>query len=119
MDLNTADQLLTLIPSDPTVVRYTNQSLIVLCRLPSIDAISAKTYPTERWTLYWKSPKGEFVGQHRANRIHVEEGRNAGKKQSAFEWHWSLIYSSLMSLLTRVVRSQLFAQILNDDLLDV
>uniref|UniRef100_A0A1A9WKQ4 Uncharacterized protein n=1 Tax=Glossina brevipalpis TaxID=37001 RepID=A0A1A9WKQ4_9MUSC len=51
---------LKLIPSDHTVVRYTNESLIVLCR---------STLPDMK--VYWKSPKGDIIKDHKG-RIHIE-----------------------------------------------
>lgn len=81
MNLNGTDKWLTLIPSEPTVVRYTNESLIVLCRWSALDAISDQHSTLHHRTLYWKSPKGDLVGQHRANRIHVEKGLAPGKEK--------------------------------------
>ncbi|KAL9926453.1 neural cell adhesion molecule 2 [Glossina fuscipes] len=51
---------LRLIPSDHTVVRYTNESLIVLCRNTLADT-----------KVHWKSPKGDIIKEHKG-RIHIE-----------------------------------------------
>lgn len=52
---------LTLSPAEHSVVRYTNESLIVQCRAPGPDV-----------KLHWKSPKGEIVREHKG-RIHIEQ----------------------------------------------
>ena len=54
-------ELLSLSPSDHTVVRYTNESLIVQCHsgMPDVQ-------------LHWKSPKGEIIREHKG-RIHIEQ----------------------------------------------
>ncbi|XP_030383001.1 igLON family member 5 [Scaptodrosophila lebanonensis] len=52
---------LTLSPAEHTVVRYTNESLIVQCRSPTPDV-----------QLHWKSPKGEIIREHKG-RIHIEQ----------------------------------------------
>ncbi|KAM7352422.1 factor of interpulse interval [Cochliomyia hominivorax] len=51
---------LTLISSEPTMVRYTNETLIVLCRSPTPEV-----------KVHWKSPKGEIIEEHKG-RIHIE-----------------------------------------------
>ncbi|KAH8402959.1 hypothetical protein KR222_001081, partial [Zaprionus bogoriensis] len=67
---------LTLSPAEHSVVRYTNESLIVQCRGPSPDV-----------KLHWKSPKGEIIREHKG-RIHIEQtspeesqGRGQGTEQ--------------------------------------
>ncbi|XP_033149936.1 neural cell adhesion molecule 2 [Drosophila busckii] len=52
---------LTLSPGERSVVRYTNESLIVQCRAPNVDV-----------KLQWKSPKGEIIREHKG-RIHIEQ----------------------------------------------
>ncbi|EDV99237.1 neural cell adhesion molecule 2 [Drosophila grimshawi] len=52
---------LTLSPAEHSVVRYTNESLIVQCRSPDPDV-----------KLHWKSPKGEILQEHKG-RIHIEQ----------------------------------------------
>ncbi|XP_023031255.1 neural cell adhesion molecule 2 [Drosophila willistoni] len=52
---------LTLSPAEHSVVRYTNESLIVQCRSPHPDV-----------KLHWKSPKGEVIREHKG-RIHIEQ----------------------------------------------
>lgn len=52
---------LTLSPAEHSVVRYTNESLIVQCRAPGPDV-----------KLHWKSPKGEIIREHKG-RIHIEQ----------------------------------------------
>ncbi|XP_017467825.1 PREDICTED: igLON family member 5 [Rhagoletis zephyria] len=54
-------ELLSLSPSDHSVVRYTNDSLIVQCRSSTSEA-----------QLVWKSPKGEIIKEHKG-RIHIEQ----------------------------------------------
>lgn len=49
-----------LIPSDQTVVRYTNESLIVLCRSRKVES-----------PLHWLSPHGEII-EDAKGRIHTE-----------------------------------------------
>lgn len=58
---------LRLIPSDHTVVRYTNESLIVLCRNTLADT-----------KVHWKSPKGDIMKEHKG-RIHIEASPTSGK----------------------------------------
>ncbi|KAH8298387.1 hypothetical protein KR018_012635, partial [Drosophila ironensis] len=52
---------LTLRPADHSVVRYTNESLIVQCQSPNPEV-----------KLHWKSPKGEIIHDHKG-RIHIEQ----------------------------------------------
>ncbi|XP_001357073.3 limbic system-associated membrane protein [Drosophila pseudoobscura] len=52
---------LSLSPAEHSVVRYTNESLIVQCRSPDPDV-----------KLHWKSPKGEIIREHKG-RIHIEQ----------------------------------------------
>ncbi|XP_033171219.1 neural cell adhesion molecule 1-A isoform X2 [Drosophila mauritiana] len=52
---------LSLSPAEHSVVRYTNESLIVQCRSPD-----------PKVELHWKSPKGEIIREHKG-RIHVEQ----------------------------------------------
>ncbi|EDV33327.1 uncharacterized protein Dana_GF23884 [Drosophila ananassae] len=52
---------LSLSLEEHSVVRYTNESLIVLCRSNNSDA-----------KLHWKSPKGEIIREHKG-RIHIEQ----------------------------------------------
>jgi len=63
---------LTLKPAEHSVVRYTNESLIVQCVSPSPDV-----------KLHWKSPRGEVVREHKG-RIHIEQtasGESRGSKE--------------------------------------
>ncbi|KAM8717984.1 hypothetical protein ACLKA7_004656 [Drosophila subpalustris] len=55
------DNSVTLRPAEHSVVRYTNESLIVQCVAPSPNV-----------KLHWKSPKGEIVREHKG-RIHIEQ----------------------------------------------
>jgi len=57
---------LSLSPAEHSVVRYTNESLIVQCRSPDPKVV-----------LHWKSPKGEIIREHKG-RIHIEQ-TSAGK----------------------------------------
>lgn len=59
--------VLTLSPSHHTVVRYTNESLIVQCRSAIPDV-----------KLHWKSPKGEIIKENKG-RIHIEQNPPSGK----------------------------------------
>uniref|UniRef100_A0A6P4EII5 Cell adhesion molecule 3-like n=1 Tax=Drosophila rhopaloa TaxID=1041015 RepID=A0A6P4EII5_DRORH len=52
---------LSLSPAEHSVVRYTNESLIVQCRSPNKDV-----------KLHWKSPRGEIIREHKG-RIHIEQ----------------------------------------------
>ncbi|XP_017043933.1 igLON family member 5 [Drosophila ficusphila] len=52
---------LSLSPAEHSVVRYTEESLIVQCRSPNKDV-----------ALQWKSPKGEIIREHKG-RIHIEQ----------------------------------------------
>ncbi|XP_062125698.1 limbic system-associated membrane protein [Drosophila sulfurigaster albostrigata] len=52
---------LTLSPAEHSVVRYTNESLIVQCRAPSPQV-----------KLHWKSPRGEIISANKG-RIHIEQ----------------------------------------------
>ncbi|KAH8293095.1 hypothetical protein KR044_002673, partial [Drosophila immigrans] len=52
---------LTLSPAEHSVVRYTNESLIVQCRGPSSQV-----------RLQWKSPRGEIISANKG-RIHIEQ----------------------------------------------
>ncbi|KAH8366699.1 hypothetical protein KR200_003924, partial [Drosophila serrata] len=52
---------LSLSPADHSVVRYTNESLIVQCRSPNPDV-----------RLQWKSPRGEIIRENKG-RIHFEQ----------------------------------------------
>lgn len=58
---------LTLIPYEPQMVRYINDSFMVLCRSPIPDV-----------KLHWKSPKGEIIKEHKG-RIHIESSSKTGK----------------------------------------
>jgi len=51
----------TLKPAEHSVVRYTNESLIVQCVSPSPDV-----------KLHWKTPKGDIIREHKG-RIHIEQ----------------------------------------------
>lgn len=64
---------LTLSPAEHSVVRYTNESLIVQCRSPNPDV-----------RLQWKSPRGEIIRENKG-RIHFEQ-TSPGKDQ--LEWEW-------------------------------
>ncbi|XP_017026049.1 igLON family member 5 [Drosophila kikkawai] len=52
---------LSLSPAEHSVVRYTNESLIVQCRSPNPDV-----------RLQWKSPRGEIIRENKG-RIHFEQ----------------------------------------------
>ncbi|XP_075151027.1 factor of interpulse interval [Haematobia irritans] len=51
---------LTLIPYEPQMVRYINDSFMVVCRSTTTDV-----------KLHWKSPKGEIIKEHKG-RLHIE-----------------------------------------------
>ncbi|XP_054082620.1 fasciclin-2 [Zeugodacus cucurbitae] len=57
--LGNRHEMLTLSPSDHSLVRYTNDSLIVQCRSSTAES-----------QLVWRSPKGEIIKEHKG-RIHI------------------------------------------------
>ncbi|XP_004527295.1 hemicentin-1 isoform X1 [Ceratitis capitata] len=69
-------EMLTLSPSEHSLVRYTNDSLIVQCRSSASDA-----------QLLWRSPKGEIIKEHKG-RIHIEQ--NAPEQLKIVFLHISL-----------------------------
>uniref|UniRef100_A0A1I8PF47 Ig-like domain-containing protein n=1 Tax=Stomoxys calcitrans TaxID=35570 RepID=A0A1I8PF47_STOCA len=63
---------LTLLPYEPQMVRYINDSFMVLCRSPTPDA-----------KLHWKSPKGETIKEHKG-RIHIEASSKTAELKLVF-----------------------------------
>ncbi|XP_037958301.1 neural cell adhesion molecule 2 [Teleopsis dalmanni] len=63
---------LTLSPSDATLVRYTNESLIVQCS-------SVKN----NLNLHWKSPNGDLIKKNKG-RIHIENNSSTGQLTIVF-----------------------------------
>ncbi|XP_067624373.1 limbic system-associated membrane protein [Eurosta solidaginis] len=66
--LGSHHDILSLSPSDQSLVRYTNDSLIVQCRSETPES-----------QLQWRSPKGEIIKEHKG-RIHIEQNESAQTK---------------------------------------